>query len=436
MKKIFNLLIVLTIAVVYTACTSEVDDVFDKSSSKRIEEALSNDKAILTSATNGWLMEYYGNTTYGGYNMFVKFNEDNTATVSNELYGAGKTQTSHYKLEQSQGVVLSFDEYNEIFHIFSEPDASKSGVGTNGKGFEGDLEFRIKSASKDSIILEGKKHASIVKMTPVVAEQNWDTYYSRIETVQNSYSFSRYGIVIGQDTLVATTNYRRFDINAVVDGEEVVVKAPYIVTAEGLKFYKPITLNGKTITGISYVENLEEGNEKWPAMNDASVTVVAMVPPINEQFVNGEWFIAYSNLGPYAKGYWNYVKSGEEAIGEELYYAYFGTDTDNKWGLIFASLAGTSLYGGRLYFDYQLAGDDAIVMYFNKTGGGDGVWYYSNARFNYAVFPFGYNASSARTFRITTDDLNNPSYVILTDQAQPNNIIKLVSNVVYRPFDN
>lgn len=233
MKKIFNLLIVLTIAVVYTACTSEVDDVFDKSSSKRIEEALSNDKAILTSATNGWLMEYYGNTTYGGYNMFVKFNEDNTATVSNELYGAGKTQTSHYKLEQSQGVVLSFDEYNEIFHIFSEPDASKSGVGTNGKGFEGDLEFRIKSASKDSIILEGKKHASIVKMTPVVAEQNWDTYYSRIETVQNSYSFSRYGIVIGQDTLVATTNYRRFDINAVVDGEEVVVKAPYIVTARG-----------------------------------------------------------------------------------------------------------------------------------------------------------------------------------------------------------
>lgn len=128
----------------------------------------------------------------------------------------------------------------------------------------------------------------------------------------------------------ATTNYRRFDINAVVDGEEVVVKAPYIVTAEGLKFYKPITLNGKTITGISYVENLEEGNEKWPAMNDASVTVVAMVPPINEQFVNGEWFIAYSNLGPYAKGYWNYVKSGEEAIGEELYYAYFGTDTDNN----------------------------------------------------------------------------------------------------------
>lgn len=125
------------------------------------------------------------------------------------------------------------------------------------------MEFRIKSASKDSIILEGKKHASIVKMTPVVAEQNWDTYYSRIETVQNSYSFSRYGIVIGQDTLVATTNYRRFDINAVVDGEEVVVKAPYIVTAEGLKFYKPITLNGKTITGISYVENLEEGNEKW-----------------------------------------------------------------------------------------------------------------------------------------------------------------------------
>ncbi|MBP3270003.1 MAG: DUF4302 domain-containing protein, partial [Bacteroidales bacterium] len=44
---------------------------------------------ILTTPANGWLMEYYGNTDYGGYNMFVKFSDNDMVEVANEVYGAG-----------------------------------------------------------------------------------------------------------------------------------------------------------------------------------------------------------------------------------------------------------------------------------------------------------------------------------------------------------
>ena len=155
MKRIFNLLLCATIAIAYTSCKNEVDDVFDKSSALRMETALKEYNTTLQSPANGWRMEYYGGLEYGGYTMFLKFNPDNTVTVSNEIYGGDQSATTHYKLEQSAGVVLSFDEYNKIFHFFSDP-ANPLGIGTNGKGMEGDLEFRMQTVRADSVIMTGK----------------------------------------------------------------------------------------------------------------------------------------------------------------------------------------------------------------------------------------------------------------------------------------
>ena len=116
MRKFFSLLLAaIATAGIYTSCTPEVDDVFDKSSAERISDALAADKQILVSAANGWRMEIYGNTDFGGYNLFLKFANDNTVEVASETTydpatgeGADVRVTSHYKLEQSAGAVLSF----------------------------------------------------------------------------------------------------------------------------------------------------------------------------------------------------------------------------------------------------------------------------------------------------------------------------------------
>ena len=56
MKKLYSLLFALTSILLLGACTPEVDSVFDKSSANRIAESISNTKAILASAPNGWRM--------------------------------------------------------------------------------------------------------------------------------------------------------------------------------------------------------------------------------------------------------------------------------------------------------------------------------------------------------------------------------------------
>ena len=123
-------------------------------------------REVLKSSPNGWLMEYYGNRSLGGYNILVKF-EGDQATVASEKWGtnhpagidaAGKviTAKSHYKLELSMGTVLSFDEHNPIMHYYSMPNNPDYTYDAS-EGLSGDFEFRVMHASADSVILRGKK---------------------------------------------------------------------------------------------------------------------------------------------------------------------------------------------------------------------------------------------------------------------------------------
>ena len=145
MKKLYSLLFALTSILLLGACTPEVDSVFDKSSANRIAESISNTKALLAAAPNGWRMAYYGAEQYGGYNIFCKFDTAENVKVMEET-DMSKAE-SHYTVSQSQGVQLSFDTFNKAFHKFSDPVGKLDGaqVGQAGKGFECDFEFRVLS---------------------------------------------------------------------------------------------------------------------------------------------------------------------------------------------------------------------------------------------------------------------------------------------------
>ena len=50
-----------------------------------------------------------------------------------------------------------------------------------------------------------------------------------------------------------------------------------------------------------------------------------------------------------------------------------------------------------------------------------------------ALVPFGY--SSARLFTLTTDDIKNPSYITLTEDANPTNSMTLFAAQISFPLD-
>ena len=435
MKKILNILLILAVTAVYTSCKNEVDDVFDTPSAQRMSEALAADKQLLTSAPNGWLMTYYANPTYGGHNIYLKFGEDDMVTVYTEKGGATGV-TSHYKLEQSNGALLSFDEYNELFHYFSAP-ANPDGKGTNGKGMEGDLEFRIMSASAEKFEMIGKKHESRVVMTQVPASFDWNTYATAVSTVMASYSYGLYDFNVGDQVYKSSMNAanRTFTVTTFKsEEEETTQEVSFVVTDKGLEFYEPLVLNGKTITGVAYNANLVQDAEVWTALNDPTITITPTIPPINQQLVDGLWATSFSNLGAYGQTYWGYMRDNVLPVINGTYpgtvsYFYFGKLNANYWGAVYRLVG----YQGINGFKYQLIGEDEIALVYNNAGNNSNGTVFAGSGFLYAagylIAPFGstYQGTPVtRTFKLETDDLKNPSYILMTDKDNPENTIRLL----------
>lgn len=383
MKKIYYLFC-LVAAVLITACTHEEEDLFNDSSANRADATIMANIEVLTGASNGWLMEYFpaSSQEYGGYNILLKFTEDGKVTVSSELYASTDAATSYYAVKQSAGILLSFDTYNEIFHLFSDP-SDPTGIGGSGYGMEGDYDFLILEATPEKILLKGKKAGGVAVLTPM--QGSWSEYISDIQAANDAMIFSKYELEMNGQTIPVTISNRTLTFTYEENGDTKSQTASFILTQTGYKLYEPIVIYEKTLGSFTF----DATNELFTETNDNNIKLIPVIPPLNEQFVSGDWFIAYSKLGTYAQTYFSYCKQNYiDAIGEEIVYAFMGSALYGKFGFNFNS----SGYGGLLGYDYELIGEDKISLQFNMTGEGDGVWYHNNAGFHYLLNPFGYNS--------------------------------------------
>lgn len=400
MKKIYNILFVLLAGLSFVACTNEVDDVFDKSSAERIQEAINADMKMLVDAPNGWLMEYYGASKYGGYNMFVKFNADNTVTAANEFFDEGTRATSHFKLEQSQGVLLSFDEYNEIFHIFSDPDNMLQ-VGDKGKGFEGDFEFRVIKAEADRFELQGKKHGQKIVMTRLAEDFNWDNYFKKVEDMENLLSYKTYAIDFGGEApLTIVKNNRTFTYHDAETDNDVVI--PFIVTDQGLKFKKPIVIGTDSITMLT-----PAADETWKT-DGKGWTVNYVLPTLVEQLTdpNTFWSFKKGKMSKKAAAYFAEAEKASASEGEDVKFIAFGVNPNAAnlgWGVFFRS----GNYMGMLLPEVTPI-DGTHLALTMKGYDGNGQYYY-NIGYKYIT-----NGILRGTFELSTDNPKNPSYIRLT----------------------
>lgn len=432
MKKIYNLLFLLLSVMAFASCTSDVDEVFDKSSAQRVNEAMSEYKTILTSAENGWLMKYYpkANTTYGGYSVFVKFGADGNATVVSDALGSNNVSTSHFKLEQSAGIVLSFDEYNDVMHFFSDPK-NPYGLGKNGKGMEGDFEFRILSASAEKIVMLGKKHKATIVMTPVEAGASYTDIIDQLNALDEEMYYPSYNCTAGEATYSVSLSNRVLEFSR-EDVAEDPITAPYIVTTEGLEFYEPIILAGDTVKGFKYVG----GESHEFDATSANVKMFGVIPPLTTQLVSGNWFFSPKTMGTYSQAYWNACneKSQSDAVGESMTYCYLGTSTSSssngRYGLVFVS---ANKYIGCLFYDAIPVDDTHITLKFLLKGDSNGIWYYNNAGYNYIVAALG--GSKGKTYSIEGNDLKSPTQLKLIDESNPNNYYILTKKAIYNPFE-
>lgn len=242
------------------ACVNQVEEVFDTKASERLEQTMLECQSLLTSAEYGWMIEYYpdSNQSYGGSTYAAKFENNGDVTVTGEVAqeisgDVSKTITSHYSINSSSSVVLTFDTYNEYIHYWSDPDDYSGNV------YDGDFEFAFESGNAEEMIFRGIKTGNRIVFTAldtdivtcvqqIVAIQN--------EVVDNLYLGYRWddgnstGIELYDDD-----NYNLLAYYPDGDTSGAYETIPYSYTSEGIGFYQPATINGITVQNFKWENN-------------------------------------------------------------------------------------------------------------------------------------------------------------------------------------
>ena len=349
MKKTYRLLFALTALVFTASCTPEVEDAFNKPSPDRIAEAISETKDILTAAPNGWKMAYQGSGGFGGFNILCKFDKEDNVFCEEESDHA--KATSHYTVQQGQGVLLSFDSFNAALHKYSDPVGKINGksVGKDGKGFQGDFEFRVMSCTKDSIVLEGRKHGDRVVMTPMPEDLTWDSFFTQIATVASGMSSERYNIIIDKDTLPARMNLHTLHTT---DKNGKAVAIPFIYTPQGIEVLKADSLNGRKLTAFTY-----STDDKWVDPNDKSVMLSPRdITPL-EAFFSDNWTINVGYSSTAEMNVWKAAAAYAASKNMEIVTVYFST---TPGFLSLSSYVGDNW--GNLRTLYSTSGKDQITI--------------------------------------------------------------------------
>lgn len=423
MKKIY-LILLAAVAMLLQSCLIEDKELFSESPAERVETYLNEYQSLMASSADGWLFEYYpGESSIGGYAYVVKFTKSDVTAWFQLADDVTETVTSSYKMTQDDGPAIAFDTFNDYLHFFANPSSS------NYQGYLGDSEFKIMGSNpeKTQIYLRGKRTGmdfTIKKFTGNAAE-----YLAKVNEVNTAMEAPAYEMVVDNDTTscAISNNVFTYEYNPAGEGAEPVEGSVAICyTDTGANFYEPIEING--VTYDSFVYNAETNSLQT---SDGKIVINQVIPPLNQMLVSGRWYIAYSTLGTFGQTYFNTVKKNLTSIGEELWLAWIGLDAKNAmYGFSFNS----SGYYGVLGLDYELTGEDQVTFVFNYAGDSNGIWYYNNAKFYYALNVFGYSAP--RTFTITADDDKNPTQMTLTEVGNANNKFTLFAKQIAYPFNN
>lgn len=435
MKKIFFYIMFAVAGLSLQSCLHDDDEIFDKPAAERINEAVANAKEVLTSSQEGWVMHYYVGReyAYGGLNLAMKFT-DGKVQMYNETAkksdGSYISAVSTYKITRDQGPVLAFDTYNDLLHVYGDPAGSGP---TDVDGWEADYEFVIMNISEDqnTITLQGKKFNNTIvleRLNRPVAEY-FDAATKMAESLTNA------GILaytVGDKKAKFYPGSSEYSVKYVDDkGEVASLTVPYTSTDKGVLFNEPIELFGDTLKGINAKDTATVNDvltaNTIVASNDES-KVLSISHDLSDIFQANNWYLALSNMGEVAgPGLQSFIDGCKESEGEVVNTCYIGTYKGN-YGFYFLS-------GGRYYGVATFAVDAPInepdVITFDFNGYVNNATYYAlYCNFGDAYTPF------LSTFKLSADDVNNPTVMTLTDQNNAKNVIKLVKEPVLVPGEH
>ena len=242
------------LAMTAVSCRLEEEDVFEQSSSARMQDYIDNVKGILTANGGEWIFDAFPGST--GACAYVLDFTDKEVTAWYELE-TDRSCTSLYKFTYDNGPVLSFDTNNEFLHAFATPSSSLY----QAKG--GDYEFTILSYSDDLVKMLGKRSGNYYTLRRSDGSMTAQEYVEAVAYLSEDFRASTLEGTIGDKevTGVVDLDNRVLSLSYVEgegdEAETVTVEEAFIFTPDGMRLYDEMEVNGYK---IDYLWYLSENN--------------------------------------------------------------------------------------------------------------------------------------------------------------------------------
>lgn len=263
------------LATSFTSCRNEEENIWDESSIERLQKVQVEYAEVLTSAKNGWEMQYFPTVSEQGYIMAVKFNENGSVEVAannqwtNDKYT--KSDPSTWGINIDNGPVLSFNSYNSVFHIFSDPKEIEGTDYGTGLGMEGDYEFIMIDVPEDGVVvLKGKKRGTYAYLRRIPEGTDWEQFLTSIKTKQQTL------VADNPSPMLLTVGDKKYNmwykkssnlLNIVPVGGDTITQEKlyhYTFNSSGLYILEPFDLNGAE--NLQWFDTDQAEGEDWTAM--------------------------------------------------------------------------------------------------------------------------------------------------------------------------
>lgn len=396
MKKLFYISALIFAVSLVSCAPSEVDDLFDDSPAERLNKAVANYTELFKSDGGRWLMQYFANGDEEGYNFIMTFHNDGSVDISTQnAYvndGAFFTDRSTWDVVSDYGPVLSFNTFNNAFHVFSSPQS-------DGTGHGGDYEFIILDADNDRVNMRAKKSRDKGTVIDVVMTRLSSTeyptdedYFTQLANVRkgafsdriNNYvlTYSDGTRYICNDVTTMIWSFYPEDGSLLDNGEYMNA----IITAKGIRFMQPLeflTEDDPDQENVVKIQNFEFQEDGSLLCTDDGVTKITG-PALADLFHQSQlgWMLSSKEGefgGDFVTIYNGIVTEAKTKYKTTFNWLQLGYDAAKaKYRLYFKN----GKYNGSIYVNHEIVDANTIKFSFDPNAEGafdnNGQSHYNN----------------------------------------------------------
>jgi len=406
------LYIVSVTLVLFSGCLKEQEDLFSEPAAIRLNNAIGSIDSVLTHAKNGWVMQYFADSSSAGYTMLLRFEPNGKVTVAakNMLVGGQYAESvSMFDVIGDNGPVITFNTYNEILHRFSDP-SNPAGIGLGG-----DYEFVVYSYADTLIRSKGKKTGTEILLMPLNEQENWNDYLDSIigmkKILFSAGSPDLRLVVDGVKTDYLFTNGSSMMFTVGKLQTDLTYDCPFILTHSGFRLYnaEPFSKKG--------AKNFVLNGDKSALVSAEDPTVKLLGPDdlalyISETSVN--WVLDESLMSEDVKILCTQIIQSVESKYNgvsDVYLAVRKLDKEGVFSLLLGFTYNRKIIEAELYFDYSLIDKNVLGLSIRGDGNSAGIAL-SKSISGYMDFATLLSSS----FQLSTDVLVCPKNITFTKQ--------------------